>query len=142
MNALYLHLSGQEQVKLNLHGRGGVLDKLDTLLLTTIRFLQNLVILSRSKVRTYFAVYSCIVDQSKVSCHHSYPRIQSQRKKISALDGSDQNIFVKFKLLLTSHPNPLDLPVSAFFMTTQSMTSPKREKYRSKLSCVVSQLKK
>lgn len=38
-------------------------------------------------------------------------------------------------------PKPLDRPVSGFFMTTQSTTSPYRLKYRSKLSCVVSQLK-
>ena len=41
---------------------------------------------------------------------------------------------------LQTHPNPLDRPVSAFFMTTQSMTSPNREKYRKRLSWVVSQL--
>jgi hypothetical protein len=33
-----------------------------------------------------------------------------------------------FMLIRLPHPNPLDLPVSAFFMTTQSMTSPNREK--------------
>lgn len=35
-------------------------------------------------------------------------------------------------------PNPLDLPDSAFFMTTQSITSPYREKYLCRLSWEVS----
>lgn len=39
------------------------------------------------------------------------------------------------------NPNPLDLPVSGFFITTQSTTSPYWLKYRNKLSRVVSQLK-
>ena len=44
-----------------------------------------------------------------------------------------------FGSLNVTNPNPRDLPVSAFFITTQSITSPNREKYLRRESCVVSQ---
>jgi len=46
-----------------------------------------------------------------------------------------------FGSLKVTKPKPRLRPVSAFFITTQSITSPNLEKYRSRVSWVVSQLR-